>query len=214
VAPRTLRIVSWVLDFAFIVAIGGAFFRQFTGSLLIFAAVFFAARLVRERASSAWRQQRIRDQLAMLAAVLREDAADLRCTYHVPKRRPLAGHTELRQAFDYLPDGGGGGRCFPIDKGIIAKAYEHKAPKVENFRDDADYHKRMMEEYNYTPSELRQRTADRRSYLCIPLVDENHQVLGLVYLDSNTAGTFPRDDDNPRRRIVRAAAECLKAQMI
>src|SRR5205807_8865171 len=102
---------------------------------------------------------------------------------HRPYHHKIRNHTELVQAFDYIPEGGGGRRRFPIGKGIIGKVYSLKAPRVENFASDAEYRTRMVSEYNYTISEVMERTADRRSYLCYPIVDENHNVLGLIYFD-------------------------------
>jgi GAF domain-containing protein len=122
--------------------------------------------------------------------------------------------TELVQAFDYIVQGGGGGRPFPIDKGIIGRTYETKGPRVENFFSDQEYRERMVSEYNYTTTELMQRTADRRSYMCYPIVDENHTVLGLLYLDSDQANTFTMEDTNPRWRAIRDSGEIIRSNIL
>jgi hypothetical protein len=127
----------------------------------------------------------VRYQLQVLLTLLPADGSRIRCTYHRPSYRWLRNRMELVQAFDYIPTGGGGGRYFSVGKGIIGKVYSIKAPRVENFASDEEYRRRMVAEYNYTVADVMERTADRRSYLCYPILDENHAVLGLLYLDSD-----------------------------
>jgi GAF domain-containing protein len=105
----------------------------------------------------------------------------VRCTYHVPVLP-----RKLRQAFDYVPFGGGGGRKFQKRKGIIGVVFDAKDVRVENFESDRTFRDRMRKVYRYSERDLQKITLDRRSYLCIPIKDENLQVLGLLYL------TLPR----------------------
>lgn len=153
-------------------------------------------------------------QLEILHKLLPSNGSTVRCTYHRPKHRRFRNHTELVQAFDYILQGGGGGRSFPTGKGIIGTTYNSKGPRVENFSSDDEYRERMMAEYNYTAAELMHRTADRRSYMCYPVVDENHVVLGLLYLDSDKPNTFTLDDTNPRWRAVRDAGEIIRSNVL
>ncbi|GGR10233.1 hypothetical protein [Kitasatospora griseola] len=116
--------------------------------------------------------------------------SDARSTIHVPVRRFLRKGVWFRQVCEYVPNGGGGGRYLPRGKGIIQKSYTSRAIRTENFHSDEDYRLRMVEEYNYTEEETRERTIDRRSYLCIPII-EFDKVLGLLYFDARTEGIFP-----------------------
>lgn len=174
---------------------------------LIFAKVFQYRAFVRQR------HLRVEEQLDILRVLLPNKGTDLRCTYHIPVK-PIWGPRKLLQTFDYLPNGGGGLRQFPINKGIIGKTYQHKAPIVENFRTDEEYRNQMMLRYNYTQEELAQRTADRKSYLCYPLLDANHKVLGLLYFDSNQPGTFRLDEKDPTWQMIRTASQIICAHLI
>lgn len=156
----------------------------------------------------------VRYQLQILVALLPDGGAEVRCTYHRPLHRRLMNRTKLVQAFDYIPDGRGAGRAFPTDKGIIGKVYCVKEPLVENFASDEEYRRRMVLEYNYTASEVMQRRADRRSYLCYPIIDENHKVLGLLYFDSDKPGTFTLDEANPGWQAIRAAGKVICSNVL
>jgi len=132
---------------------------------------------------------RVHDQLRVLFDLSRfEPEREVRCTYHVP-----SFHRSLLQVFHYIPTEKGGGRRFPQDKGIIGEAFRQKRFLVENFEDDDEYRRQMKLKYNYTADEVRQRSADRRSYFCYPVMDERHRVLGLIYFDSRMFGTFEHE---------------------
>jgi hypothetical protein len=120
----------------------------------------------------------------------------------------------LMQAFDYVGDQGGGGRSFPVDKGIIGVAYSAKGTRVENFLNDADYRQRMVREYKYSELEVGQRRADRRSYLCDPILDESHNVLGLLYFDADCYDFFTSDDRNPRWVMIKSAANVIRGPLL
>lgn len=160
------------------------------------------------------RRLALRQQLSLLLELLPRDGAGVRCTYHVPVRAGLRRQPMLRQLFDYLPSGGGGGRRFPASKGIIGKTLQAKGPRVENFQNDAEYRSKMLQDYDYTASELGVRTADRRSYLCYPILDENHVVLGLIYFDSHQCGLFTIDESNPRWVMIGRASEVIRAEVL
>ena len=122
---------------------------------------------------------------------------NVRCTYHVPTWRH-----RLLQSTNYIPTGGGAGRSFPANKGIIGKAYQDKMSFVVNFANGGEYSLKMVSDYGYTADEVRQRTTDRRSYFCHPLVDENNKVLGLVYFDSSTPNRFPDTTSAEMRNLM------------
>ncbi|GAI61363.1 unnamed protein product, partial [marine sediment metagenome] len=58
------------------------------------------------------------------------------------------------------------------------------------------------------------RKADRRSYLCYPIVDESHRVLGLVYFDSLHPYTFTQDKDDPKMQMITQACEAIKDRLL
>src|SRR5712692_2190350 len=55
-------------------------------------------------------QLRVKEQLGLLRTLLPVRENDIRCTYHIPVKQLLNEPRNLLQAFDYLPNGGGGGR--------------------------------------------------------------------------------------------------------
>jgi hypothetical protein len=176
--------------------------------------IIVGAKVFEYVGNARFRMKLVYYQLEILHKLLPGNGSTVRCTYHRPKHHRFRNHTELVQAFDYILQGGGGGRSFPTDKGIIGTTYNSKGPRVENFSSDHEYRERMMAEYNYTAAELMHRTADRRSYMCYPVVDENHVVLGLLYLDSDQPNTFTMDDANPRWRAVRDAGEIIRSNVL
>lgn len=213
---RRTRLGLWALEFVSVILIGVIQAAQVSLWWLSLPVVgILVAKFVeycldaRER-----RLTPLRQQLQILLQLLPCDHANIRCTYHVPRHHVVKRHTVLKQAFDYLPTGGGGGRRFSTSKGIIGKTFETKAPRVENFSSDAEYRTRMVSEYNYTVSELGHRTADRRSYLCYPILDESHVILGLIYFDSDRCGLFTIDDLNPRWAMIRRASEVIRGEIL
>ena len=85
---------------------------------------------------------------------------------------------------------------------------------VENFENDEEYRQKMISEYKYLEEELMERKADRKSYFCYPLVDENHKVIGLIYLDSSRFNAFRLDNDDSRTTTIVEACENIKNSLI
>lgn len=131
----------------------------------------------------------------------------IRCTFHIIKG------TKFYQVLNYIPSGTGSDRTFPLDKGIIGKSFRNKESFVENFIDDCDYRDRMIKDYGYTEIEIKKRTMDRRSYFCYPLLDENHNILGVIYFDSSINNTFPSIDDRRIKDLI-TFLEKIKDSMI
>lgn len=209
--------IIWAIEFGSVTAIGVVLSTATATAkwwVTAPAALIIAAKIVEYYRYHQAKMDTIRYQLQILVRLLPVGGARVRCTYHRPIHHKLRNRTDLAQAFDYLPEGGGGGRRFRTDKGIIGKVYCNKGPRVENFSSDQEYRERMMSEYNYKESELKERAADRRSYMCYPIVDENHDVLGLLFLDSNESGTFTLDETNPAWRTIRAAGEVIRSNIL
>ncbi len=158
------------------------------------------------------KQASIQSQLKLLVKLLRsEGVSSIRCTYHVP-----ISDSKFLQVFDYIPNGGGGKRKFNTTRGIIAKAFQEKTPLVENFDGSHDFQKRMVTQYNYSTSELGHRTPDRRSYICYPVIDENHYVMGMIYCDSSVPHTFELDGGGNQKisKMIIDASEVIRDNMI
>lgn len=209
------QLAMWTMEFVCVTAIGVVLSTPIGDLWILPPALFLVAtKVVEYRAGLVERYEIVKSQLDLLQALLPHVGRDLRCTYHVPVRYWGFGRVQLMQAFDYLPTGGGGKRRFPGNKGIIGKAYQEKIPKVVNFVDDGEYRLRMMTEFNFSQEELQHRTADRKSYLCIPVLDDsNHDVLGLVYFDSNQTGTFELANGNANAAMITAACDVIRAHL-
>jgi hypothetical protein len=173
--------------------------------------VLLAARVHQYRTSVRARHLDVRRQLDLLETLLPQTGRHLRCTYYVPRTTLVTRKTMLVQAVDYVPNGGGAGREFSTEKGIIGRVYRLGGMRVENFRGADEYRKKMVSDYGYTLAEMGERENSRRSYLCYPIVEGGtEKVLGLLYFDSNTQNTFTLDEGNPTVMAIRAASEAIK----
>ena len=151
-----------------------------------------------QRAISAT-HERLEDALRSAYRYLGPDPShDVRMTLHRPVKFPVRG---FQQICNYSPQGTGRGRRHPATQGIIWKAHEAKARREESFKDDDEYRQQMVSEYSYTEEEMRERTADRRSYVCVPLV-ESDKVLGLLYLDSSDPNGLPPNGEVQRAVLL------------
>lgn len=146
----------------------------------------------------------------MMSALALDPAVGARCTVHVPigtlRKRFL-------QACDYVPDGGGGGRKHRRNKGILWKSYEAKAERTEAFHSDEEFRTKMTTEYNYSTAEMVERTRDRRSYFCAPIV-EGDEVLGLLYLDARETEVFPIGGQIDRALLLATARDAVRASLL
>lgn len=214
-SKRTVAI--WAIEFLSLTAIAIVLSTATTTAkwwVAVPALVIVGAKIAEYRQNVRVRINIVRYQLQILLTLLPTDGSKVRCTYHCPLHYKLLNRTQLMQAFDYMPNGGGGGRRFPIEKGIIGKVFSIKAPRVENFTSDEEYRTRMVTEYNYSVAEVMERTADRRSYMCYPVIDENHHVLGLLYLDSDNPNTFTMEQTNPRWQAIRDAGDVIRSNVL
>lgn len=209
---RKREVIIRVVEFLCVVAMGVILSQANWSRLWLCApiAVFLALMVYDYKLVLAEKHSRVKGQLALLMKLLSfESVLDVRCTYHVPVWRK-----QLRQAFDYIPGGGSGGRKFSQGQGIIGKTFVKKRWSVENFENDAEYRTQMIQEYNYTTQELKERRADRRSYFCYSLVDENHKVLGLIYFDASKPNTFIPDETDPKMKMIISACEAIKESLL
>lgn len=171
----------------------------------------FVLKYLQHRAYIRERYFTLRQQLDLLERVLPHGDRDLRCTYHIPEWRAFGSVRKLVQVIDYVPRGGGGTRRFPIDQGIIGRVYLKGGTRVENFDSHDDYRTRMVNEYGYNSREMEERTADRRSYLCVPVLEgASNRVVGLLYFDSKIHNTFSLDENNEIWSTIQSAVESIR----
>lgn len=147
----------------------------------------------------------IKAQLYLLIYLLAEDNLldykSLKCTFHVQSSR---NDKEYFQAFDYLPDGKGGGRTKSLDKGIVGKTFKEKKSLVENFQSDEEHNKKMIAEYNFRSDEIQNTNNRTNSYFTYPILDD-YKVLGVIYLESKRVNTFTSDKSTHLMKKIYAA---------
>lgn len=152
----------------------------------------------------------VRGQLLLLLNILSLQAgARVKCTFHKP-----IFFKKYIQTFDYLPNGGGGRRILPIKKGIVGLAFRKKKTFTENFQSKSDYHTKMISRYKFTEKDLEERDFETKSFLCVPIIDSNQKVIGLVYFDSNTKGTFKMRTGNNNYVQVKKSCEDIKTILL
>jgi hypothetical protein len=178
--------------------------------ILVPIALILGLNVYESRAAVTEKHLRVKMQLDLLIKLVPfEDVLNVRCTYmvHIWRKRFL-------QTCDYIPDGGGGDRRFPERKGITGKSFDEKRPLADNFESDDDFRKKMVLRYNYTTEELKLRKADRKSYFCYPILDENHRVLGVIYFDSSHPNTFTLDSTIPRMKMIMRACDAIRDNLL
>lgn len=208
------RELMWsIFEFVLVTVIGVILAREAVSNWFaaIPASLFVGAKIARYYLSRAERLRAIKATLRLLLILLPYEKRDIRCTLHVPARRVGGSVHKLRQVFGYFPADGPSGEKWPVEKGIIGRAYREKRMQVENFASDDEYRGLMVQRYGYTEQEMAKRTRDRRSYLCHPIVDPNtNDVVALLYFDSREMGTFTDSEDDPICKAVTAAAEVVQ----
>lgn len=203
------NILWWAIEVASVISLAVlTSYRVSLWWLILPVGGFVVGKVLDFRSGIHDRKRQVEGQLRLLMRLIDFNPEwEVRATFHVPTR-----FGKLRQVVDYLPSGGGAGRSFPRDKGIIGKAFREKRLCVESFEDDKDYRTQMVLKYRYSETELAQRSADRRSYFCFPLVDESHKVLALVYLDSDERRLFDESSTLVSKLIV--ACDIIQSSLI
>jgi hypothetical protein len=72
----------------------------------------------------------------------------------------------------------------------------------------------MVRKYGYTSDELQKRRADRRSYFCYSLVDEKHEIIGLIYFDASTVNTFTPDETDSKMKMLIDGCDLIKNNLL
>jgi len=96
----------------------------------------------------------------------------------------------LLQLTDYVgPRGGSKGRITTLDQGIIGRCARTGRIEHVNFADEAEYRRRMVEEFGFTKQQSESHTTIARSYMAVPILDS--QVVGVLYFFSTEPQVFP-----------------------
>ncbi|HZT58789.1 MAG TPA: hypothetical protein VFA21_09215 [Pyrinomonadaceae bacterium] len=121
-----------------------------------------------------------------------KELAEYRSTLHVPD---IVFVDTLYQLFNYLPARNiGGGRIFSVRFGLIGKVYrtqkpetQGEVPKASNGTVDKQ---KLVQEWGMTEYEADKAALDRPSFLCVPLLDDDQDRVGLFYMDSTVPNAF------------------------
>lgn len=117
----------------------------------------------------------------------------LRITVHVP----VGGTDELQQVLDYVGDPRdgkrGAGRKFSASSGIIGRALREKEAFAARRKNDnyVAYIDELIREWSYTKAQAEALHPGTMSWMAIPLVEQEANVVhGIVYLDSTDPEFF------------------------
>lgn len=104
--------------------------------------------------------------------------------------------TGLVQISDYTRHGLGGRRwrVLHATKGIVGRCVRVGYTVHVNFHTDAEYRRRMVEEFGFTQAEAMRHTKAARSYLAVP-VHSLGDLVGVMYFFSTEPQVFPNAAD-------------------
>jgi hypothetical protein len=101
--------------------------------------------------------------------------------------------TSLEQMIPYIGGKGGGeGRSFSINPGIIGQVARSGEVRAASRADDdhAAFIAELVSKWFYKESEARSLTSDRKAWMAVPILSTNRTVLVVVYLDSSDRNAF------------------------
>ena len=208
-----IKFIAWGFEFVCITTIAIILQKGYSEYWIILpAVVILVIKLIEYKLDLKAEHLMIRSQLLLLINLLSEenlvDSKSIRCTYHVPIFSIFG--KKYFQTFDYLPAGTGGGRTLSRKKGITGITFNEKTYFVENFKNDDEYHKQMLEKYNFSMDEIQKKETRRKSYFTYPITDEeNLKVLGVIYFDSSIVNTFTSDFESPTMKKIKSACDTI-----
>jgi hypothetical protein len=145
----------------------------------------------------------------------------------------------LKQLVDYYPSrgekrgrrfrpSGRSGRVFSVCRkigdeelpiGILGYctmvSLNDQAAKIlhEEVPEEVDFIKYMVENWHFTERQAKQLTPDRRSYMCISIMNkESTELTGIIYCDSSNPKAFPNELDEKFETYLPRIATTLKWQ--
>jgi GAF domain-containing protein len=89
---------------------------------------------------------------------------------------------------------------------LVGKCIERKKLVIESFKSAEDFREKMINSYNYTVNEMKDRSPERRSYLCYPLIDSNSAVKGVIFFDAVKPNVFSANEDKHENQLIRKVA--------
>jgi hypothetical protein len=188
---------------------GGWFnYTALIGTFIVFLAAVFKCILSyrEEKKYKANRINALEGGLYTICSILSDDATDrdkiaLRSTIHVPVKE----NKYLQQIVEYVgfkrTSKSAIGREFPVQSGIIGKAYREKSEYlVANRKSDnyEDYVQELVRVWNYTEQQARDLNPAAMSWMAVPLLD-NEEVIAVVFLESHKQNFF---DDEEKQKLI------------
>lgn len=115
----------------------------------------------------------------------------------------------LIQVSDYTKRTLGGARWRVLDPalGLVGRCLRLDEVVWVNFRDRAEYDRRMVEEFGFAPGDVERHTTSARSYLAFPLRSDG-RLVGILYFFSTEPQVFPVAAEIAE--LDRAGAEVLR----
>lgn len=107
-----------------------------------------------------------------------------------PRLLQITGYTTPRL-------GGEPWRFTDVAIGVIGRCLRTGRVEYVNFRDPAEYQRRMVEEFGFSRKQANQRTTNARSYLAYPVREDQH-VIAVLYFFSTEPQVFPSVADMDR----------------
>jgi hypothetical protein len=136
-----------------------------------------------------------------LPALVRD--TDVRGTIHVPD---LLFADTMYQLLDYYPTGGGGGRAFPIRRGILGLAWRTRADQVRG-EVKPNEPEELVTKWGMTFKEAKNAGRGRQSFLCVVLKDPFDTPIAVFYLDASPANAFSKPDEPSLPAQIQHACE-------
>jgi hypothetical protein len=129
-----------------------------------------------------------------------------RLCLHVPD-----GEHHLQQLTEYIgyPTEGRAGRRFPIQSGIIGRAFRKREPHFAHRlnEDPSRFINELIEEWSYSENDARKLSADRKSWFAVPIPADGGKVEAILYGDAS-ANTFFNEH---RQKLLICAASGIAA---
>jgi hypothetical protein len=216
IAAQTATYDILIALFASVIGLSSAWNYAVTGKRLVAAAVglgtfgvlvfsFVKQGLRMAAAGKRQSSHELEGCLYTLHAVLAPNQATrVRLAVHVP-----VGGEMLEQVTDYIGDQPKPqkiGRQFPVNAGIIGKAFrERKAFAGRRLNDDYEaYVRELIRDWNYTEEQARRLNPGVMEWMAVPIADPDRQrVEAVLFLDSTTRGFFTPE----RQQLVVTAVE-------
>jgi hypothetical protein len=124
---------------------------------------------------------------------------NLRSTIHVPD---ILFADTMYQLLDYYPGGTGGGRAFPVRRGVLGLAWRTGGDQIAlEVPTDPQL---LVLQWGMTIQEATAAGQGRQSFLCVLLKDSSNTAVGVFYLDSTEPSAFGTTiDGNPTVALIR-----------